>query len=611
MDSMVRTRKTRVFLILATLGLVAGMITATIGPAMAAFPGINGKIAFESLRDGNMEIYVMNADGSGQMSLTNNLAEDIDPAFSPDGTKIAFVSTRDGNYEIYVMNADGSNPTRLTSHAGNDIQPAFSPDGMKIAFASTRAGNPEIYLMNADGSNLTRLTNHPALDRGPAFSPDGTKITFRSNRDGNDEIYLMSPDGTNQTRLTNNPAEDFGPAFSPDGTKIAFTSTREGNDEIYVMNIDGTGQTNLTNSPLGDNYPAFSPDGTKIAYRSARDGNREIYVMNADGTNQTRITNDPAEDLDPDWGSAVSLSTNTPPTDAPTATPTDTRTSTPTDTLTATSTHTPTPSAALTQTNTGTPTPTPTHTSTPTTTATSTETTTPSATPTETPTSTQTPTLTTTSTPTALADLIFADGFESGNFSRWSSATTDGGDLNVTPEAALKEGYGLQAVIDDNNAIYVTDDSPSAETRYRARFYFDPNSILMKSNDNHYLFYGYMGTSTVVVRVQIRYSNSSYQIRAALRSDSSTWTSSSWFTITDASHPIEIDWRAATASGANNGGLTLWIDGMERANLTGVDNDMRRIDRAQLGAVAGIDTGTRGTYYFDAFESHRQIYIGP
>ena len=590
LHSIVRTRKTRVFLILVTLGLMAGILALTIGPTLAAFPGINGKIAFESIRDGNLEIYVMNADGSGQMNLTNNPAEDIDPAFSPDGTKIAFVSTRDGNYEIYVMNADGSNPTRLTSYPGNDIQPAFSPDGMKIAFASTRAGNPEIYLMNADGSNLTRLTNHPALDRGPAFSPDGMKITFRSNRDGNDEIYLMSADGSNPARLTNNPAEDFGPAFSPDGTKIAFTSTREGNDEIYVMNIDGTGQTNLTNSPLCDNYPAFSPDGTKIAYRSARDGNREIYLMNADGTNQTRLTNEPAEDLDPDWGPAASPSTNTPTaTQTPTATPTDT----------------PTPSDTPTPTDTGTPAPTHTDTSTPTSTATPTETATATPTPTSTPTSTPT------ASPTAVTDLIFADGFESGNLSAWSSSTTDGGDLSVIPAAALNGNYGLQALIDDNNSIYVTDDLPNAETRYRARFYFDPNSILMKSNDNHYLFYGYTGTSTVVVRVQIRYSNSSYQIRAALRSDSSTWTSSSWFTITDASHPIEIDWRAATASGANNGGLTLWIDGMERANLTGVDNDMRRIDRAQLGAVAGIDTGTRGTYYFDAFDSRRQTYVGP
>ena len=74
---------------------------------------------------------------------------------------------------------------------------------------------------------------------------------------------------------------------------------------------------------------------------------------------------------------------------------------------------------------------------------------------------------------------------------------------------------------------------------------------------------------------------------------------------------LELDWRAATTAGANNGGLTLWIDGVQQADLTGVDNDTRRIDQVRLGAASGVDTGTRGTYFFDAFESRRLTYIGP
>src|SRR5215210_1964758 len=101
-------------------------------------------------------------------------------------------------------------------------------------------------------------------------------------------------------------------------------------------------------------------------------------------------------------------------------------------------------------------------------------------------------------------------------------------------------------MIDDNNAIYVRDDSPNAETHYRARFYFDPNSITMVSSDAHYLFYGYSGRSTVVLRVEFRFAKGNYQIRAALRNDSNGWTSSSWFIIADALHFIEIDWHAAT-----------------------------------------------------------------
>ena len=170
----------------------------------------------------------------------------------------------------------------------------------------------------------------------------------------------------------------------------------------------------------------------------------------------------------------------------------------------------------------------------------------------------------------------------------------------------------MQAVIDDNNSIYVTDDSPNTETHYRARFYFDPNSIPMASGDAHFIFKGFMGTASEVLRVEFRRSSAgAYQIRASLVDDAGGFTNTVGFTISDASHFIEIDWRAATAAGANNGGLTLWIDNVQLANLTGVDNDTRRIDRARLGAVAGIDTGTRGTYYFDAFESRRQTFIGP
>jgi hypothetical protein len=240
----------------------------------------------------------------------------------------------------------------------------------------------------------------------------------------------------------------------------------------------------------------------------------------------------------------------------------------------------------------------------------------PTATFTPTPTATITPTPTATTTPPATptlisSDLIFTDGFEAGNLSAWSASITDGGDLSASAAAALVGSSGLQAVIDDNVAIYVTDDTPFAEPRYRARFYFDPNSIVMGNNDNHYIFYGYSGSSPIVLRVQFRFSKGNYQLRAGLRNDGSTWTNTNWFNTSDAPHAIELDYQAATAPGANNGGLTLWIDNLQRASLSGIDNDTRRIDRVRLGPVAGIDNGTRGTYYFDGFESRRQTYIGP
>ena len=207
-------------------------------------------------------------------------------------SKIAFVSNRDGNPEIYVMNADGTNLRRLTYNPAEDNYQDWSPDGKKIAFTSNRDGNSEIYVMNTDGSNQRRLTYNSAFDYRPRWSPDGTKIAFeRSHNDGiTYDICVINADGSNERNLTNRPTtSDFFPRWLPDGSKIVFGSLRDGNSEIYVMDADGVNQHNLTNNPAVDWNPMVSPDGTKIAFASGRGGNYEpnydIYVMNANGSN--------------------------------------------------------------------------------------------------------------------------------------------------------------------------------------------------------------------------------------------------------------------------------------------------------------------------------------
>ena len=264
------------------------------------------RIAFASTGDGDWEIYVMNADGTGQTRLTVNTADDFSPAWSPDGGKIAFVYGRDGNFDIYVMNADGSGQTPLTNNPADEFDPDWSPDGIKIAFFSLRDdGDEEVYVMTADGTGQTRLTNLAGGDRGPTWSPDGSKIGFHSFRVSDWEIYVMNADGTGQTNLTNNSVHDEHPAWSPDGGKIAFVSLRDSNWDVYVMNADGTGQTRLTTSIADENAPRWSPDSNKIAFQTLRDGNYEIYVMNVDGTGQTNLTNNPSHDITPDWSPGV------------------------------------------------------------------------------------------------------------------------------------------------------------------------------------------------------------------------------------------------------------------------------------------------------------------
>ena len=287
------------------LPLVAALALVPASPAHAAFPGANGKIVFVSDRDGfgNPEIYAMNGDGTSQVRLTNNPANDYTPAWSPDGTRIVFGSTRDqAAGDIYVMNADGTSPTRLTSNAAQDRDPTWSRDGSQIVFVSTRDGNDEIYVMNADGTNQTRLTSNAASDSDPAWSPDGTRIAFTTNRDGNSEIYAMNADGLLPIRLTTNAAADAFPAWSPDGTRIAFAR----NDQIYFMNADGTSQTTLTSLPGTNSAPAWSPDGTRIAIHSTRTGSSEIYSIEAkqDGDTPIRLTFAPPSTLgnfEPSW----------------------------------------------------------------------------------------------------------------------------------------------------------------------------------------------------------------------------------------------------------------------------------------------------------------------
>jgi len=142
-------------------------VPATAPLAPATVPGANGKIAFASRRDGNDEIYVMDADGANPTRITFHPACDVGPAWSPDGARLAFTSRRDGNFEIYSMNADGTNVRRLTDSDEHSGFPNWSPDGAKIVFMRGDLfdpSSPEIYVMNADGSNQVRLTNNDEIE---------------------------------------------------------------------------------------------------------------------------------------------------------------------------------------------------------------------------------------------------------------------------------------------------------------------------------------------------------------------------------------------------------------------------------------------------------------
>src|SRR5881296_3092600 len=272
--------------------------------SLSAAEGLRGTIAFHSNRDGDFDIYVMNADGSGVANLTNNTVPEFDPVWSPNGKQLTFGRIGGDGAAVVVINADGSGERVL---ADNGFPGAWSPDGRQIAFSR----NGDVYVMNVDGSGVTQLT-HDGTASPTAWSPNGKQIAFTSFRSGNSDIYVMNTDGSGVIQLTDDPATDFGDraGWSPDGRRFVFSSTRDGGDiDIFVMNADGTGVTQLThNDFIADDDPVWSPDGKQIAFHSTRDGGDEdVFVMNADGTGVIPLTtNDGIADAVPSWRASPS-----------------------------------------------------------------------------------------------------------------------------------------------------------------------------------------------------------------------------------------------------------------------------------------------------------------
>ena len=181
------------------------------------------KIIFESNRDliddkSQFDIFIADAEGrdagKNQVNLTNHVAPDEWARFSPDGMRIVFQSKRDGNSEIYVMDVDGKNLVRLTNHEKTDRRAEWSSTDI-IAFETQRDGNWEIYRMDPDGNNKVNLTNDPKGDNAVVWSPKGKRILFESKRDGKREVYAMDANGGALRNLSNNPGNDTHPRWNP------------------------------------------------------------------------------------------------------------------------------------------------------------------------------------------------------------------------------------------------------------------------------------------------------------------------------------------------------------------------------------------------------------
>jgi len=188
------------------------------------------QIAFYSNREGRFELYLMNADGTGQRALTNSAYGNAWPQWSPDGSHIVFASSRDGDWEIYTMAATGNGARRLTWSAGRDAHPAFLASGQQIVFQSPRdyagTGEADLYAMDTTGARLRRLVARRGFDGVPVPSPDGRQIAFQRGtfdsvaRTFHWELVLVDTLGGNERVLS----RTRGAVRSRAGVRVATSS---------------------------------------------------------------------------------------------------------------------------------------------------------------------------------------------------------------------------------------------------------------------------------------------------------------------------------------------------------------------------------------------------
>jgi TolB protein len=277
--------------------VLAAWTCALFAQALSAQNQGEAKLLCVSNRSGNADIFLMNADGTGAVNLTQSAGDDTLPAWAPDGKKIAFTSERDGRPQIYLMDADGTSVRRLTDSESSDRAPAWSPDGKKIAFCRTANGNAEVFVMNGDGSNPINVTDHDAFDGDPAWSPDGKLIAFASNRGGQGfRLFVMDHDGKNAQQVSeaNNPFGYVYPAWSPDGKAIAFTDLGKNALEVFVRDHASGKHTPLTKLGGLNTQLAWAPGGKQAAFlhldiADYMDKVTSLYVIDADGKNAKEI----------------------------------------------------------------------------------------------------------------------------------------------------------------------------------------------------------------------------------------------------------------------------------------------------------------------------------
>lgn len=273
------------------------------------FLGMGGTVVFSMFSGAQRDLYALTTGQSAPVRLTASLADDRDPAWSPDGQRIAFASRRDGNWEIYILDVLSGAVTRLTYDLAFEAAPSWSPDGQWLAYEGYYDGNLDIYLIRADGSEgPLPVTRNPGPDFAPAWGPGGRELAYVSVRRGSQDIYLISlddPDEQKAINLTNTPdIDETHPAWSPDGKLIAYSSRENG---ILLVSAVPLPSTNLPAAVVGQGTdPAWSPDGSGLIFVAPRaDGSLLLTGKLATWETSSRAFALQAPAAGPSWSGAI------------------------------------------------------------------------------------------------------------------------------------------------------------------------------------------------------------------------------------------------------------------------------------------------------------------
>jgi len=238
-------------------GFGARQLTAFKSPLVSpAWSASFGDLFFASLRGAAWNIYAVPSAGGTARQVSRGGTLNIAPAAGPDGA-LAYVSNKDGNSEIYVANADGSGARRLTVNRSIDTSPSWSPSGQRIAFTSDRGGSAQVYVMDRDGGNQRRLISGYSYSDSPQWSPKGDKLCFVVRTGGKFDVYVANADGSNARALQTEGSNE-NPHWSPDGRLIVFSSNRAGGKNLYITDLRGTIVRRI-DVPGAAANPAWSP----------------------------------------------------------------------------------------------------------------------------------------------------------------------------------------------------------------------------------------------------------------------------------------------------------------------------------------------------------------